>query len=257
MGIRANCGFTVAVFLLSGTLSCNLLRAAYNIVLSLQVCSQKIVLQLQINTGHIWVCTVCMWGANKILNDKKKKEMWWKKPVTWMINCVMFFIHCQTLSLSCRLLLSLTVRCGQVSQTFHILNSNFPSAPPPFSPPGWCFLTGRPQGRFQAWLPTARHLCQPLERANWLPLGQQHRAQGSAASASGPAEQPLLCPEPSCLGRTASPWTQSPPTRAIPTTPDAPGDPTGMGKTKSFFVNSSVSSRLCFYLEGSGQSILF
>lgn len=60
------------------------------------------------------------------------------------------------------------------------------------------------------------------------------------------AERPPCCPlrpsRASCLGRTVSPWTQSPPTRAIPTTPDAPGDPTGTGKTKSCFVSSSVSS---------------
>lgn len=47
-----------------------------------------------------------------------------------------------------------------------------------------------------------------------------------------PAEQPPCCPPPtpSCLLRRVSPWTQSPPTRATPTTLDARGGPTGMGK---------------------------
>lgn len=47
-----------------------------------------------------------------------------------------------------------------------------------------------------------------------------------------PAEQPPCCPPPtpSCLLRRASPWTQSPHTRAIPTTLGARGGRTGTGK---------------------------
>lgn len=54
---------------------------------------------------------------------------------------------------------------------------------------------GAPRVAFQAWLPTARHLCQPPERADWSPLARQHRTRfrcvcqrsGRAASASPPS----------------------------------------------------------------------
>lgn len=127
------------------------------------------------------------------------------------------------------------------------MNSNPPSV---FSPHqvDVC-LNGRPQGRFQAWLPTVRHLCQALKRADRSPPAQQDSTQGSAVAASGRAK-------PSCLGGTALPWTQSPPTRVIPTTLDAPVDLTGMGKTSSWSVSNSVGSCLCFSLGGSECSSL-
>lgn len=42
-------------------------------------------------------------------------------------DSLMLFIPCQIHSHPCWLLLSLTVKCGHVSQTFHIRNSNPPS----------------------------------------------------------------------------------------------------------------------------------
>ncbi|KAK5875189.1 hypothetical protein CesoFtcFv8_027700 [Champsocephalus esox] len=46
-----------------------------------------------------------------------------------------------------------------------------------------------------------------------------------------------------CLDGTASPWTQSPPTPAIPTTPDAPGDPTGMGSEAGTEIATSPATK--------------
>lgn len=104
-----------------------------------------------------------------------------------MIDSLMFFIPFQTLYPSC--LWQSNVGRFPRYFTFSIQISRLSSPRPR---PGWCFLAGRPQGRFQAWLPTARHLCQPLERANWSPLAQQHRALRL------PAVQPSsLCVAPS------------------------------------------------------------
>lgn len=85
---------------------------------------------------------------------------------------------------------------------------------------------------------------QPPDRS---PAARWESEPGSAASAGGRAEQPPCCLEPRGLGWTASPWIPSPPTRAIPTTRGAPGDPTGTGKPKhaSLIIYLCVSGLNC------------
>lgn len=157
---------------------------------------------------------------------------------------------CQTQPRPFWLLLCLTVKRGQISQTFHILNSNSPSVSLSLSllqvdvsSPGAPRVAFKPDCRQLAT--SVGLLSESIRRLRLIETSEQsfHRRVCQRSSRAG------LCaaPEPGCLGKTASPWTRSPPTLVIPTTLDAPGDHTGMGTSCS--VYSYVSSCLCFHLQ--------
>lgn len=128
----------------------------------------------------------------------------------------------------------LSVKCGHVSQAFHIFEFKSSVCLRLAPPPRLMFPHRAPPGSLSS-----------LTADSSTPLSASWASQSIASSSTRPrtrfrcvcqrssrAASVLPLSPVSWLGRTASPWIRSPPTRAIPTTLDVHGDPIGMGKTK-------------------------
>lgn len=160
----------------------------------------------------------------------------WRMKIYHLNYSLMLFIPCQIHSHPCWLLLSLTVRCGHVSQTFHIMNSNPPSVFSPLQVD--VSSTGAPRVAFKPdcrqLATSVRLLSEPIDR---LQLNKTARkvpaAEPSPAAWAGLHHHGHRV---HLLGLLLLLWTH-------------PGIPQAWVRLNSWSVSNSVHSRLWFYLE--------